>query len=165
MEESEARAVNLHEIVSGVMEAREPEWRRKGIRVENGLPVSARSKSYADESELEQVLLSLLIHVEHAVEDQAAKNVPGQQPCSGSPRADSYRFLVPPYVMPSASRSRLPAIRSACGSARRSRKVMEATSGCLRRPRVASAMNWNFLLPGPMPRNPRRSPRDTLHGF
>jgi CheY-like chemotaxis protein len=56
------------------MEAREPEWRRKGITGENALPVSP-IEVYADESELEQVVLSLLIHVEHAVEDQAAKNV------------------------------------------------------------------------------------------
>ena len=31
LERSEARAVNLHELVSGVMEAREPEWLRKGV--------------------------------------------------------------------------------------------------------------------------------------
>jgi CheY-like chemotaxis protein len=74
MEQSEARAVNLHELVSGVMEAREPEWRRKGIVAENALPVSP-IEVYADESELEQVFLSLLIHVEHAVQEQPSKTV------------------------------------------------------------------------------------------
>ncbi len=74
MEQSEAQAVNLHQLVSGVMEAREPEWKRKGIVVENSLPLSP-IEVYADESELEQVFLSLLIHVEHAVQDQPAKKV------------------------------------------------------------------------------------------
>lgn len=69
MEGSEARAVNLHEIANGVMEAREPEWRRKHVRVENGLPVSP-VEVFADESELEQITLSLLIHAEHAVQDR-----------------------------------------------------------------------------------------------
>jgi signal transduction histidine kinase/CheY-like chemotaxis protein len=74
MEQSEARPVNLHQLVSGVIEAREPEWKRKGILAENALPLSP-IEVYADESELEQVFLSLLIHAEHAVQDQAAKNV------------------------------------------------------------------------------------------
>ena len=67
IEGSESREVNLHQLVSGVMEAREPEWRRKGIPVENTLPVSP-VEVFADESELEQVMLSLLIHVEHATQ-------------------------------------------------------------------------------------------------
>ncbi|HYP05164.1 MAG TPA: GAF domain-containing protein [Bryobacteraceae bacterium] len=74
MERSEARPVNLHELVSTVMEARESEWRRKGIGLENALPVSP-VEVFADESELEQVVLSLLIHVEHAVENHPGKSV------------------------------------------------------------------------------------------
>jgi two-component system, cell cycle sensor histidine kinase and response regulator CckA len=74
MERSEAQPVNLHQLVSSVMEAREPEWRRKGIRLENALPVSP-VEVFADESELEQVVLSLLIHVEHAVENHSGKSV------------------------------------------------------------------------------------------
>ena len=74
MERSEAKAVNVHQLVSTVMEAREPEWRRKGIGLENAIPVSP-VEVFADESELEQVVLSLLIHVEHAVENHAGKSV------------------------------------------------------------------------------------------
>ena len=55
---------------------------------ENALPVSP-IEVYADESELEQVFLSLLIHVEHAVQDQSTKNVPSEQPSFGSSRTDS----------------------------------------------------------------------------
>ena len=66
--------VNLHQLVSTVMEAREPEWRRKGIGLENALPVSP-VEVFADEGELEQVSLSLLIHVEHAVENHPGKSV------------------------------------------------------------------------------------------
>jgi signal transduction histidine kinase/CheY-like chemotaxis protein len=74
MERSEATSLNLHQLVSTVMEAREPEWRRKGIRIENALPVSP-VEVFAEESELEQVVLSLLIHVEHAVENHSGKSV------------------------------------------------------------------------------------------
>jgi two-component system sensor histidine kinase EvgS len=74
MERSEARPVNLHQLVSSVVEVREPEWRRKGIRVENALPVSP-VEVFAEESELEQVVLSILIHVEHAVENHPGKGV------------------------------------------------------------------------------------------
>jgi signal transduction histidine kinase len=74
MERSEAGAVNLHQLVSNVMEAREPEWKRKEIRLENALPVSP-VEVFVDESELEQVVLSLLIHVEHAVQNHAGKSV------------------------------------------------------------------------------------------
>ena len=82
MERSEARAVNLHELVSGVMEAREPEWLRKGLHVENTLPVTP-VEVFVDESEVEQVVLSLLIHVEHAVENYAGQACSCQQPCPG----------------------------------------------------------------------------------
>lgn len=74
MERSEARPVNLYQLVSGVMEAREPEWRRKGLQVENALPVTPM-EVFVDESELEQVVLSVLIHVEHAVEDHPGNPV------------------------------------------------------------------------------------------
>jgi signal transduction histidine kinase len=74
IERSEARAVNLHEVVNGVIEAREPEWRRKVLRLENNIPVTP-VEVFADESELEQVMLSLLIHVEHAVQDRTGEAV------------------------------------------------------------------------------------------
>ncbi|HYI95296.1 MAG TPA: response regulator [Bryobacteraceae bacterium] len=74
LERSEARAVNLHELVTGVMEAREPEWLRKGLHVENTLPVTP-VEVFVDESELEQVVLSLLIQVEHTVENYAGNRV------------------------------------------------------------------------------------------
>jgi CheY-like chemotaxis protein len=74
LERSDARAVNLHELVNDVMEAREPEWLRKGLHVENMLPVTP-VEVFVDESELEQVVLSLLIHVEHTVENYTGKRV------------------------------------------------------------------------------------------
>ena len=74
LERTEAKAVNLHELANRVMEAREPEWKRKCIPVENGLPVTP-VEVFVDESELEQVLLSLLIHVEHAVQDKPGEPV------------------------------------------------------------------------------------------
>lgn len=74
LESSEARAVNLHQLVSRIMEAREPEWLRKGLHVENALPVSP-VEVFVDESELEQVVLSLLINVEHAVENFTTHSV------------------------------------------------------------------------------------------
>jgi CheY-like chemotaxis protein len=74
MERAEARCVNLHQLVSNVMESRESEWRRKGIELENAVPV-VPVEVFVEESEIEQVFLSLLIHVEHAVQNHPAKHV------------------------------------------------------------------------------------------
>ena len=74
MERAEARSLNLHQLVSNVMEAREAEWRRKGIELENAVPVLP-VEVFVEESEIEQVFLSLLIHIEHAVQNHSTKHV------------------------------------------------------------------------------------------
>ena len=72
MERAEARAINLHHLVSNIVDVREPEWQRKHIALENTLPLSP-VEVFADESELEQVILSLLVHVEHALEQHPGR--------------------------------------------------------------------------------------------
>ena len=142
MEQSEAQAVNLHQLVSGVMEAREPEWKRKGILVENSLPLSP-IEVYADESELEQVFLSLLIHVEHAVQDQATKKVRVSSRVLGV-RVQTAIDFSSPALMPSIVQEPTSGDSSACEFVRQSRKVMGETFVYSRRWRVDFVMNWNY---------------------
>jgi signal transduction histidine kinase/CheY-like chemotaxis protein len=74
MERAEARSLNLHQLVSNVVEAREAEWRRKRIELENAIPMLPVDV-FVEEGEIEQVFLSLLVHVEHAVQNQPRKHV------------------------------------------------------------------------------------------
>jgi signal transduction histidine kinase len=66
VEQSEARPLDISAILNGLMEFREREWTAKGVQVRHVLPRQA-VMVMGDRSQLEQVLLNLLVHAEHSL--------------------------------------------------------------------------------------------------
>jgi signal transduction histidine kinase len=65
MEQRDAKPLDLHALASSLLELRSEELIRKGIRVENELPV-APVIVLADQSQLEQAMLTVLVNAEAA---------------------------------------------------------------------------------------------------
>lgn len=65
-ERSEPRPVDIHALLSNIVELREREWTMKGIVAENAIPVSP-VYILADQSQLEQVFLNLVLQAEQAL--------------------------------------------------------------------------------------------------
>jgi signal transduction histidine kinase/CheY-like chemotaxis protein len=73
-EDSGARPVDVNALITGLMQFREPEWKQLGLRVQNR--VSTQSAfALGAQGQIEQVLLSLLVHAEQCAANAAAKTI------------------------------------------------------------------------------------------
>jgi hypothetical protein len=65
MERSETKRLNFYALLNNLLEMRHADRERKGVKLDSSLPVSAL-EVMADEAQLEQALLTMLVHAEHA---------------------------------------------------------------------------------------------------
>jgi signal transduction histidine kinase/CheY-like chemotaxis protein len=158
MERAEARSVNLHQLVSNVMEAREPEWRRKGIELDNGVPV-VPVDVFVEEGEIEQVFLSLLIHIEHAVQNHPAKHVRLSSRVLGSRVQVSIDF---PGTTILAATADKPATEDSF-SLRVCQAIVQSHGGDIRLYLTAyDALRYELELPVYHPPTPREAPAEPI---
>jgi CheY-like chemotaxis protein len=74
MERGEARPLDIYGIVNNLLEIREHERELKGIRADISLPL-APVQVLADRAQIEQALLTVLVHAEHAAASSADKSM------------------------------------------------------------------------------------------
>jgi signal transduction histidine kinase len=72
MDRSEPRPLDVFGLVSSIVEMRQAECAKKGIRIDSGLPISS-VQVVADQAQLEQVFLSLLLHAEQTAATAESK--------------------------------------------------------------------------------------------
>ncbi len=73
-ERSEPSSINIHALVSDIIELRSREWKSKGIASGNEIPVLPISV-LADQSQLEQVFLNLVVQAEQALATASVKRI------------------------------------------------------------------------------------------
>jgi CheY-like chemotaxis protein len=74
MERGESKPLDLHDLVNSLLEIREHERELKGIRAENALPLSP-IQVLVDRAQLEQAVLTVLVHAEHAAAGSVDKTI------------------------------------------------------------------------------------------
>ena len=73
-EDSAARHVDVNALVAGLMQFREPEWRARGLRVQNRLG-SDPALVLGAQGQMEQVFLNLLVHAEQCAAEAPGKTI------------------------------------------------------------------------------------------
>ncbi len=73
-EDSAARHVDVNALIANLMQFREPEWKMRGLRVQNRLSAEPAPVLGA-QGQIEQVFLNLLVHAEQCAADGPAKSI------------------------------------------------------------------------------------------
>jgi CheY-like chemotaxis protein len=73
-EQTETKPLNVNGILSSLMEFREREWNLKGLQARDNLPEGSLSV-LGNQSQLEQVLLNLLVHAEQSLAESPVKTI------------------------------------------------------------------------------------------
>lgn len=73
-EDAGATQVDVHALVAGLMQFREPEWKARGLRIQNRLPIEP-ALVVGVQGQLEQVFLNLLVHAEQCAADAPGKSI------------------------------------------------------------------------------------------
>lgn len=66
-EEAQAKTIDLHRLLSGLVEFRSREWVKRGVQVRNRIPATGGLLVIGSQSQLEQVFLNLLVHAEQSM--------------------------------------------------------------------------------------------------
>ena len=73
-EDSAAQNVDVHAIISSLIQFREPEWKTLGLRVQNRM-MSETALVQGVQGQLEQVFLNLLVHAEQCASEAPGKTI------------------------------------------------------------------------------------------
>ena len=73
-EQAETKPLNVNGVLSSLMEFREREWNLKGLQARDNLPEGSLPV-LGNQSQLEQVLLNLLVHAEQSLTDSPVKTI------------------------------------------------------------------------------------------
>jgi len=73
-EQTETKPLNINGVLSSLMEFREREWNLKGLQARDNLPEGSLSV-LGNQSQLEQVMLNLLVHAEQSLAESPVKTI------------------------------------------------------------------------------------------
>jgi len=73
-EQTETKPLNVNGVLSSLMEFREREWNLKGLQVRDNLPEGSQLV-LGNQSQLEQVMLNLLVHAEQSLAESPVKTI------------------------------------------------------------------------------------------
>jgi signal transduction histidine kinase len=73
-EQTETKPLNVNFLVGSLMEFREPEWNTKGVQARDNLPQHP-AIVLGNQSQLEQVMLNLLVHAEQSLVNAPVKSI------------------------------------------------------------------------------------------